>query len=297
MNGTLSVMRYTLIELSRRRILLVFFIIGAVGIAALGVGVKIFYSAIAQGTAQGSTGPNGAQLTTAQANQLIEFFFVSQLLGVLGIFALLIAFALGMTAIYHDLDSGAAVGIFSKPVSRLAFTVGKLLGAVIALVAIVGALALEARLVMYLFGGGLENALWLEVLAQVANTLVLMLLVLALSTWMNNIVAAVVAFVYYDVVAGVINFIHTLSQQGVIDNAIVRGIFDVLFWVVPHSLTSSALHDLAQAEIELSSSGGGGTTSLSSIPPASGVGDIVWWAFVVLVLCLLVYYSVRRRQV
>jgi len=172
-----------------------------------------------------------------------------------------------------------------------------LLGAVIALVAIVGALALEARLVMYLFGGGLENALWLEVLAQVANTLVLMLLVLALSTWMNNIVAAVVAFIYYDVVAGVINFIHTLSQQGVIDNAIVRGIFDVLFWVVPHTLTSSALHDLAQAEIELSSSGGGRTTSLSSIPPASGVGDIVWWAFVVLVLCSLVYYSVRRRQV
>ncbi len=298
MNGTLAVTRYTLIELSRRRILLVFFIIGAVGIALLGGGVKIFYSAIVQGTTQGSTGPNGTPLTTAEANQLLEFLFVSELLSVLGVFALLIAFALGMTAIYHDLDSGAAVSIFSKPVSRLAFTVGKLLGAVIALVAVVGALALEARLVMYLFGGGLENALWLEVLAQVANTLVLMLLVLALSTWMNNIVAAVVAFIYYNVVAGAISFIHTLAQQGAIDNAIVRGIFDVLYWVVPHTLTSSALHDLAQAEIELASRGGsGGTNSLSSIPPASGVGDVVWWAFVVVVLCSLVYYSVRRRQV
>lgn len=297
MNGALAVTRYTLIELTRRRILLVFFIIGALGIAALGVGVKIFYSAIAQSTAQGSTGPDSTPLTAAQANQLIEFFFVSQLLSVLGIFALLIAFALGMTAIYHDLDSGAAVSIFSKPVSRLAFTIGKLLGAVIALVAIVGALALEARLVMYLFGGGLENALWLEVLAQVANTLVLMLLVLALSTWMNNIVAAVVAFIYYDVVAGVINFIHTLSQEGTIDNAIVRDIFNVLYWMVPHTLTSSALRDLAEAEIQLSGSGGGGANRISGIPPPSGVGDIVWWAFVVLVLCSLVYYSVRRRQV
>lgn len=150
---------------------------------------------------------------------------------------------------------------------------------------------------MYLFGGGLENALWLEVLAQVANTLVLMLLVLALSTWMNNIVAAVVAFIYYDVVAGVINYIHTLAQEGTIGNAIVRGIFDVLYWMVPHTLTSSALHDLTQAEIQLSASSGGGATPVSGIPPASGVGDIVWWAFVVLVLCLLVYYSVRRRQV
>ena len=36
MNGTLAVARYTLLELSRRRILLVFFIIGALGIAAIG---------------------------------------------------------------------------------------------------------------------------------------------------------------------------------------------------------------------------------------------------------------------
>ena len=58
MNGTVAVMRYTLIELTRRRILLVFFIIGVLGIGALGVGVKLFYSAIIQGTTQGG-GPNG----------------------------------------------------------------------------------------------------------------------------------------------------------------------------------------------------------------------------------------------
>ena len=54
---------------------------------------------------------------------------VSQLIDVIGFFALLIAFAIGMTAIYHDLESGAAVGIFSKPVSRLSFTAGKLAAA------------------------------------------------------------------------------------------------------------------------------------------------------------------------
>ncbi len=296
MKGTLSVARYTLIELSRRRILLVFFVIGALGIALLGIGLRLFYSAIISGT---QSGPSGTNLTPAQVNQVVEYLFVSQILGVLGIFALLIAFALGMTTIYHDLDSGAAISIFAKPVSRLAFTAGKLLAAVVAMVAIVGVLALEARLAMYLFGGGLENALWLEVLAQLANTLVVMLLVMALSTWMNNIVAAVVAFIYYDVVTGVIVLIHNLADQGAIGSSIVKVIFDILYWVVPHTLTSSAIADLATAQVRISggTSGSRGGVNVTGIPAASGFGDIVWWAFVVIVLVALVYYSVRRRQV
>ncbi len=296
MKGTLAVARYTLIELSRRRILLVFFIIGAAGIALLGIGLRLFYSAIVSGS---QSGPSSTNLTPQQINQVVEYLFVSQILGVLGIFALLIAFALGMTTIYHDLDSGAAISIFAKPVSRLAFTAGKLLAAVVAMVAIVGLLALEARLAMYLFGGGLENALWLEVLAQLANTLVVMLLVMSLSTWMNNIVAAVVAFIYYDVVTGVIVFIHNLADQGVIGNSIVKFVFDILYWVVPHTLTSSAIRDLAVAQVQISGGGSGsrGGVSVSSIPPASGIGDIAWWAFIVIVLVTMVYYSVRRRQV
>ncbi|MGA7911456.1 MAG: hypothetical protein WB682_13570 [Candidatus Dormiibacterota bacterium] len=296
MKGTLSVARYTLIELSRRRILLVFFIIGAVGIALLGIGLRLFYSAIVSGS---QSGPSGTNLTPQQVNQVVEYLFVSQILGVLGIFALLIAFALGMTTIYHDLDSGSAISIFAKPVSRLAFTAGKLLAAVVAMVAIVGVLALEARLAMYLFGGGLENALWLEVLAQLANTLVVMLLVMSLSTWMNNIVAAVVAFIYYDVVTGVIVFIHSLADQGAISNAIVKFVFDILYWVVPHTLTSSAIRDLAVAQVQISGGGSAsrGAVSVSSIPPASGIGDITWWAFIVIILVAMVYYSVRRRQV
>ena len=82
---------------------------------------------------------------------------MSYLFQALSVFALLIAFGIGMTAIYHDLESGAAVSIFSKPVSRFAFTIGKLAAAVAGLIVIVGLLAVEARLIMFLFGGGLEG--------------------------------------------------------------------------------------------------------------------------------------------
>ncbi|MGH7764209.1 MAG: hypothetical protein ACREOM_07315 [Candidatus Dormibacteraceae bacterium] len=293
MNGTMAVARYTLLELSRRRLLLVFALIGAIGIAALGVGLKILYSLISSNA--GSGGFSQSKLSTAELNQVVETLFVSELFGALAIFALLIAFGIGMTAIYHDLDSGAAVSIFSKPVSRLAYAAGKVIAAVAVLVVIVGALALESRFVMFLFGGGLENALWEEVLAVVANTIVVMLIVLSLSTWVNNIVAAVIAFVYIEVVEGVVSYIHTLTDQGVVNNDIIKYAFDVLYWLVPHQLTSTAIRDVAVASARLQTRAG--SNALTGVPPASGTGDIVWWAFAVLFFSALVYYSVRRRQV
>jgi len=289
--GALAVGRYTLLELSRRRILLVFFILGALGIVCLGVGLKVLYSFA---SSQGSFGaPN---TDPAALNRYLELAFVNYVFSALGVFGLLIAFAIGMTAIYHDLESGAAVSIFAKPVSRFAFAVGKIGGAVLALVAIVGLLAVETRIVMFLFGGGLEASLTGEAAAVVANTMVVMLIVLALSTWMNNIVAAVVAFVYYNVITGVIAFVHKLFETGVIKNDVVKAIFDILYWVVPHELVSSAPGDLAKAQVALSNAQTDQGV-LAAIPSASGWSDIAWWAFVVIFFAGLVYLAVRRRQV
>jgi ABC-type transport system involved in multi-copper enzyme maturation permease subunit len=284
-NGAAAVARYTLIELSRRRILLVFFIIGAVGIALLGIGLKVFSSAFSSVVV---TGPNGTAPDPAKLQRAFELGFVNDLIGALGFFALLIAFGIGMTVIYHDLESGAAVSIFSKPVSRAAFTVGKVAAAIVAMIAIVGVLSLEARLLMLLFGtGGLGSALWIETVAQVANAITLMLLVMALSTWMNNIVAAIVAFVY-NAVAGVVVGLN------------------IAYWFAPHPLMSDARRQIAMAEFELISSLGEGPRGgrgpardqfLAGIPGASGAGDIIWWVFVMCVFAGLAYYAVRRRQV
>ena len=304
MNGAAAVARYTLIELSRRRILLVFFIIGAVGIALLGVGLKVFSSAFSSVVV---TGPNGTAPDPAKLQRAFELGFVNDLIGALAFFALLIAFGIGMTVIYHDLESGAAVSIFSKPVSRAAFTIGKVAAAVVAMIVIVGVLSLEARLLMLLFGtGGLGEALWIETVAQVANAITLMLLVMALSTWMNNIVAAIVAFVY-NAVAGIVVGLHSQVQAGLLgDNQVLKVGLNIAYWLAPHPLMSDARRQIAMAEFELISSlgegprGGQGPTRdqfLAGIPGASGAGDIIWWVFVVCVFAGLAYYAVRRRQV
>lgn len=297
MRGTLAVARYTLLDLSRRRILLVFFVIGALGIAAIGIGLKVFSSTFSSGV----FGPDGTTPDPAKVNRFLDLMFVTDLVGALGLFALLIAFGIGMTAIYHDLESGAAVAIFSKPVTRLAFTLGKVSAAAAALIVIVGLLSLEAMLFGLLFGGGLEQTLTVEAVAQVANAVTLMLIVLALSTWMNNIVAAIVAFIY-NAAAGVVVALHNQVASGNLgDNAVLKDGLNILYWVVPHQLTSDAPRELVKAELELFSvpgqSGPDVAQAVASVPGPSGATDIIWWAFVVLVMATLVYIAVRRRQV
>lgn len=298
MKGALAVARYTLLDLSRRRILLVFLIIGALGIAAIGIGLRIFSSAFTSGV---SFGPPGTVSDPAKVNRFLDLMFVTDLVGALGLFAALIAFGIGMTAIYHDLESGAAVAIFSKPVSRLAFTVGKIGAALAAMIAIVGALSIEAALVGLLFGGGLEQTLAVEAVAQVANAITLMLIVLALSTWMNNIVAAIVAFIY-NAAGGFVVALHSQMAAGFLgDNQVLKVGLNLLYWLVPHELTSDAPRELVKAELELFASPNQTNAdiaqALAAVPGASGATDIIWWAFVVAVMATLVYIAVRRRQV
>ena len=302
MNGAASVARYTLVELSRRRILLVFFVLGAVGIALIGFGLKIFSSSFVSNVSFG--GSEGTTPDPAKVDRYLELMFVTNIVGAMGLFALLIAFAIGMTVIYHDLDSGAAVAIFSKPVSRLAFAAGKLLAAVISLVAIVGLLGIEARLLMFLFSSGaeLQLTLWAEIVAQVANALALMLLVMALSTVMNNIVAAVVGFIYHGVAGAVVGLHQALVAGFLGDNGVLKVGLDIAYWLVPHDLTSDAARQLAKASIELfpqppDQPPTDVNQALAGIPGASGTADILWWVFIVVLLSALVYYTVRRRQV
>jgi ABC-type transport system involved in multi-copper enzyme maturation permease subunit len=261
--------------------------------------LKVFTTALTGNIGSGSSDSN---VDPATLNRALQLGFVSDIISVLGIFALLIAFGIGMTVIYHDLESGAAISIFSKPLSRAAYSAGKVAAAIVAMVVIVGVLSLEARLVMFLFGtGDLGTALWWETVAQVANAVTLMLLVMALSTWMNNIIAAVVAFIY-NAVGGIIVALHTQAHAGGLgNNDVLKTGLDILYWLVPHELISDAPREIAKAELALvaASSRGGPTADqvLASLPSASSVTDIIWWAFGIAVFAALVYLAVRRKQV
>ena len=101
---------------------------------------------------------------------------------------------------------------------------------------------------------------------------------------------------------GVVVALHSQLTSGFLgDNVFLQDGLNVLYWLVPHQLTSDAPRELVRAELELFSSDQTSAADLAravaSVPGASGAADIVWWAFLVALMATLVYVAVRRRQV
>lgn len=140
-----------------------------------------------------------------------SYFLLNTFNGVVGFFLLISGFAIGMTVIYNDLDSGAAVGIFVKPVSRLQYTVGKSAATLIVLALLTALLTLLTVALLLINGGtGYDyGAVVTNLLAGTANILVLVVLVMALASAMNNVVAAIIGFVLYEVF-GAVSTLHAL---------------------------------------------------------------------------------------
>ena len=110
------------------------------------------------------------------------------------------------------------------------------------------------------------------------------------------------ALVGLPLAAGIVVALHTQQAGGFLgDNVILKDGLNVLYWLVPHQLTSDAPRELLKTELELFSSPDQGSADIAravaAVPGASGASDILWWAFVVAVMATLVYIAVRRRQV
>ncbi|MHB8572875.1 MAG: ABC transporter permease subunit [Candidatus Dormibacteria bacterium] len=272
-----AVALYTMLEMRRRRLLLVF--------AALAVLLSIGFGVIGVYAVQNGSGiPPGILLTQA--------------VGLAGFFCWMAAIAIGMTTINHDLDRGAAIAILSKPVSRLEYLAGKLLASAAGLVMILGLVGLGLLLTVLLAGTTDLAIPLLEALAALAaNLLLLLILILMFSVFLNNILAAILGVVI-TTLAGWIATVSALldaaaaSTAGGLPPAIdtTRSVVDVLYWVFPHPLKSALTASTLGANVQ-----GGG--NLSALATASGLADVVFWAAYCAVLLLVMHQALARRQV
>jgi ABC-type transport system involved in multi-copper enzyme maturation permease subunit len=276
---TWAVARYTLVELSRRRLLLLFVVAGVVLIA--GVGLAPF---VVPGI---HTGPERTS------------FLLDVLPRPAGLAIELCAFAVGMTVINHDLDSGAIVAIFAKPVTRAAYAAGKLGAALFMLLVLDAIFALGAMLDVTLNGGSQAAVVFWYFATTAANFLLLMVLVMILTVYVNSIVAGGVgvAFAY---IAGLLADWHGLVVNGVITDRVLSGIITVAYWSVPHSLLSNLAREAHILDFSLHP--GPATPaqlaeSLARVPGASPPGEVFYWIAYLVVLCSLLYLAVRRKQV
>jgi ABC-type transport system involved in multi-copper enzyme maturation permease subunit len=284
--AAIAVARYTLLELSRRRLLLVFAGIAVLLTAGLGL-APLFLPG----------------MSSADDRAVFVLGGISR---VDGLAIELCAFAIGMTVINHDLDSGAIVAILAKPVTRLSYALGKLAAALFLVLLIVGVFTAGSLLVVALDGGGHANVLFWFFATNAANFMLLMVLVMILTVYLNNIVAAAIV-VAFSFVQNQVSILHTMVQSNVITDHILRPAVEAFFSVVPHQLLSNLDRDIAIANFNANCATGcpGMKPSpalyladqLSRIPGASGSGDAVYWLAYLLVVCAILYVALRRKQV
>jgi ABC-type transport system involved in multi-copper enzyme maturation permease subunit len=273
----LAVTRYTLIELSRRRLLIV---ILSVGVLLMG-GIAI--------------APHVLPGVTSDQDRLIVM--LTALSGVVPDALTLCAFAVGMTVINHDLDSGAVVSIFAKPVNRASYTAGKLLAAVSLLLMIAAVFTVGSLLVVAANGGGVYEVVFWTCAALAANIVLLMLLVMILTVYLNNVLAAAIVFAFNYLAANVL-VLHAMVQHNVITDAVSKTLVSVAYWGVPHDLTSNLQRQIMQMQIQIGELRfGAGESPLDRLPGASEAVDIWFWFAYVVAICAVLFWSVRRKQV
>lgn len=209
--AALTIARLTIREASRRRLLLALAVLTMIVIGLTGWG---FQHLTTLTMADGTPIPaSELRLATSQVLVLVEFMFS----GVLALSAVVVA----SPSISSEVESGVALSILARPVSRYQVVVGKWLGLAALIVVYVGATtALELLVVAfttnYVPPGPLPLAAYLA-----AEGIVVMSLALLLSTWLSGMTAGVIALVLFFVawIGGIAGAIGEVFGNAGISNA------------------------------------------------------------------------------
>ena len=276
MSKAFAVSRYTLLELVRRRVVAAVVAVGLVLMTAIAIAPFVLPG--------NSTSTDKLIVSLTGLRQIVPDAL------------LLCALAIGMTVINHDLDSGAVVSIFAKPVSRASYTAGKLLAGIGLLLLIAGIFTAGSLITVAIDGGNAYAVVFWAGAALAANVVLLTLLTMALTVYLNNVIAGVIVLAF-NFVAGNVLSLYAMVQHGVITDGVLKTLVSIVYWAVPHELVSNLERQIEQMRLDTRIEVVRGFDPLARIPGASGTTDIVFWAGYVVAISLLLFWAVRRKQV
>jgi ABC-type transport system involved in multi-copper enzyme maturation permease subunit len=284
MSQVFAVTYYTLRELARRKLLLFLVGGGAALILLLSVLVAVVRSSLSSAPAGAVPYNDFSGLVLIEVSMLVSLF------------AWIASVTIAVTLVNHDLESGSAVSIFSKPVDRLQYALGKMIAAALTMLLIVLILGVGTQVIVLANGGGHEAALLKTFVLIAANQLTQMLIILALTVVMNNIVAAGIGIVVVQVtklIGGAYVLLNAFVAQSAPGTGNLRGIasfVDVVYWLVPRYLDSDLQREVYQSALS------GSNSNLSAIN-VSGPVDVLYWALWAVLLFGLLYLALHRREV
>ncbi len=284
--ATLTIARLTILEATRRRLVLALALLTVIVIGLTGWGFqRLTHLTSASGQA---IPPEEIRLGVSQVLILVEFMFS----GVLALSAVVAA----APAVSGDVESGLALAILARPVGRHEVVVGKWLGlGALILVYTVAASALELA-VVGLVSGYMPPGPVPAVAYLVAEGVAIMSLTLLLSTRLSGMTAGVVALVLFFVawMGGIAGTIGTVFHNTAIENA---GTVSQL--ILPtDALWRGSVFNLEPAfyrTILGIGSAHGGDPFYVSQPPS--VAYLSWAAVWLLLIIGIAVWSFRRREI
>ncbi len=284
--AALTIARLTVREASRRRLLLALAVLTVIVIGLTGWG---FQHLTTLTMADGTPIPaSELRLATSQVLVLVEFMFS----GVLALSAVVVA----SPSISSEVESGVALSILARPVSRYQVVVGKWLGFAALIVVYVGATtALELLVVAfttnYVPPGPVPLAGYLA-----AEGIVVMSLALLLSTWLSGMTAGVIALVLFFVawiggIAGAIG--EVFGNAGITNAGTVSQLLlptDALWRGSVYELEPVLYRDVLGATTERA-----GNPFFVQSPPS--IAFMIWTVCWVALIVGLAVWNFRRKEV
>jgi ABC-type transport system involved in multi-copper enzyme maturation permease subunit len=284
--AALTIACLTIREASRRRLLLALAILTVIVIGLTGWG---FQHLTTLTMADGTPIPaSELRLATSQVLVLVEFMFSA----VLALSAVVVA----SPSISSEVESGVALSILARPVSRYQVVVGKWLGFAALIVVYVGATtALELLVVAfttnYVPPGPVALGGYLA-----AEGIVVMSLALLLSTWLSGMTAGVIALVLFFVawiggIAGAIGEVFGnagISNAGTVSQLLLPT--DALWRGSVYELEPVLYRDVLGATTERA-----GNPFFVQSPPS--LAFMIWTVCWVGLIVGLAVWNFRRREV
>jgi ABC-type transport system involved in multi-copper enzyme maturation permease subunit len=284
--AALTIARLTIREAARRKLLLALAILTVIVIGLTGWGFQHLTTL---------TNPDGSQipsdelrLATSQVLVLVEFMFS----GVLALSAVVVA----SPAISSELESGVALSIFARPVSRYQVVLGKWLGlAALIVIYVVATTTLELVVVDIATGyvppGPVGLAAYLS-----GEGVVVMSLALLISTRLSGMTAGVISLVLFFVawiggIAGAIGEVFSstaISNAGTITQLLLPT--DALWRGSVYELEPVLYRDVLGATTERA-----GNPFFVQSPPS--LAFLTWSVCWVVLIVSLTVWSLHRREV
>jgi ABC-type transport system involved in multi-copper enzyme maturation permease subunit len=284
--AALTIARLTIREAARRRLLLALSILTVIVIGLTGWGFQHLSTL---------TNPDGTpiaaselRLATSQVLVLVEFMFS----GVLALSAVVVA----SPAISSEVESGVALAMLARPLSRYQVVVGKWLGLAALIVVYVAATTTLELVVVGLTTGYVPPGPFGLAAYLSGEGIVVMSLALLISTRLSGMTAGVISLVLFFIawiggIAGAIGDVfssHAIKNAGTITQLLLPT--DALWRGSVYELEPALYRDVLGATTERA----GNPFFVQSPPSAAFLGYVICWVAAIVGLAV---WSLHRREV